>query len=55
MPWACGCPGCVTEFGVGSSFPVLETAANDCEHQLTYEQMEEETLCAGVLTYGSVA
>lgn len=47
MPGACGCPGGAAELGVGSSFPMLETAANDCEHQLIYGQMEEETPCAG--------
>ena len=54
MPWVCGCPGCVTGFGVGSSFPMLETAVNDCEHQLIYGRTEEETQCAGGLTCGSV-
>lgn len=47
MPRACGCPGCATEFGVDSLFPVLETAARDCEHQLIYGRVEEETLYAG--------
>lgn len=47
MPRACGCPGCATEFGADSSFPVLEMAAHVCEHQLIYGHTEEETLGAG--------
>lgn len=54
MPWAGGRPGCATEFGIGSSVPVLEPAANGCEPQLIYGRMEEETRCAGGLTCGSV-
>lgn len=44
MPWARACPGRATEYGVGPSFPVLETATNGCGHPLMYGQREEETL-----------